>query len=260
MTQTPTEVKKGGGMNKKILLAIIIVVVILAIPAVPQSYKVTENQSKTESYVEQEPYTVDQTVTVSEPYTETQWVTVQQPVQVQQPFSTTILDTTISVAASHAQPYSYAIDLTDTSNNRIYGSVVETAGYGISFLVFDQQGYTAWKANQNNGNPYVKYTDQKSISFSFVPTHTDTYYFILDNQFSWFTNKLPHLVVNWSGSKTVTEMQSVQQQQQVTKYHDVQKTQTVTLYRDVTKTRVVTAPVEVTKTRYMSLLQLFTGG
>jgi hypothetical protein len=156
--------------------------------------------------------------------------------------------------------YQVTIDLTSKNNNQISGTVTETAGYGISFIVLDQQGFTAWTSDHSKGSPYVKYTDQKSISFSFVPTHTDTYYFILDNGFSWFTNKLPHTVATWSGYQTVTEMQSVQQQQTVTKYQDVQKTQTVTQYRDVEKTRTVTVPVEVTKTRYMSLLQSFTGG
>lgn len=259
MSEKPVEPSSKWSKNRKILIVLGVLIVLLIIPIVPQNYKVIENQSKTETYTEKEPYDVTQTVTVSEPYQVTEWVTVQQPVQVDKPFLTQLIDDTISVPAGNYFYYSITVDLSDTKNNIISGSVSDTAGYGITFIVLDRQGFTAWESDHSKGSPYVKFTNVISITFPFVPTHTDTYYFVLDNTYSWFSNKLPHISVNWSGSRTVTEMQSVQQPQIVTKYHDVQKTQTVTLYRDVQKTRTIIVPVEVTKTRYMSFIQLITG-
>lgn len=225
----------SGNQTKAILIIAVVIGVILFLPIIPQNFNVVETQTKTETYTE------------SEPYTETQIVTAQQPVTSQTIFNIPMVDTTVSVQNGQYTYYQYPVDLTDKSNNAIQGTMTDTAGYGINFLIFDQQGFTAWYSNHNNGSPYVKLTNSKGSSFNFVPTHTDTYYFVLDNTYSWFSNKLPHLVVNWSGVQTVTIMQDVQQQQTVTKYRDVQKTRTV----DV--------PVTVTKVRYVNVIQLMLG-
>jgi len=129
--------------------------------------------------------------------------------------------------------YCVYIDISGKERNLVSGRVVETAGYDINFYVFDQKGFNTWREGKS-APMYVNARRVNSYYYSFVPDYSD-YYFVLDNTYSWFTNKVPQITASWSYQTTVTE------------------------YRDVQKTRTVTEYVKVTKTKYVSLFQLLTG-
>jgi hypothetical protein len=189
---------------------VIILLIILFSPMIPVTYEEIEPRQRTETYWEKEPYQVKRTE------------------------SKTLIDYKFTVPARDFVYYSVYIDVTGKEDNLVTGTVIETAGYDINFYVFDQKGFNAWWYG-GSAQAYVDARRVGSYTFSFVPDHSDYYYFVLDNKYSWFTNKVPYVRAKWSYQITVTE------------------------YRDVQKTRTITEYVKVTKTKYVSLFQLLTG-
>jgi len=198
-------------------------VVLILLPIVPVPYVVKVPYQKvfkkpveeTETYLEKVPYKVTER--------ESQILINDKP----------------TVKAGYYIYYKCYIDVSQKEDNIVSGSINETSGNDINFYVFDQKDFNAWK-NGQAVSPYVYAKRVKSYTFSFVPDHTDYYYFVLDNGYSIFTNKVPEIVVVWNYKITTT------------KYKDVQKTRKVTVYKDVT----VTEYKYINKTRYASILQL----
>jgi hypothetical protein len=188
----------------------IILLIILFSPMIPVTYEEIEPRQRTETYWEKEPYQVKRTE------------------------SKTLIDYKFTVPARDFVYYSVYIDVTGKENNLVTGTVIETAGYDINFYVFDQKGFNAW-SHGGSAQAYVDARRVGSYTFSFVPDHSDYYYFVLDNKYSLFTNKVPYVRAEWSYQITVTE------------------------YKDVQKTRTITEYVKVTNTKYVSLFQLLTG-
>jgi PGF-CTERM protein len=112
--------------------------------------------------------------------------------------SVTLIDDKPTVPAGKAIYYRVYIDITGKEKNIISGSVIETAGYDINFYVFDQKGFNTWWYENRLIGAYVAAQRIKSYSYSFVPDHTDYYYFVLDNKYSWFTNKVPQIKAIWT--------------------------------------------------------------
>lgn len=156
-----------------------------------------------------------------------------EPYQVTKTTSEMLIDDKPTVPAGRYFHYCVYIDISGKERNLVSGRVVETAGYDINFYVFDQKGFNTWREGKS-APMYVNARRVNSYYYSFVPDHSD-HYFVLDNTYSWFTNKVPQITASWSYQTTVTE------------------------YRDVQKTRTVTEYVKVTKTKYVSLFQLLTG-
>lgn len=199
--------------DKKIIIIgslIVIVLVILFAPIIPYTHTVQVPYQKTETYTDYE----------------TQQVT--------QHKTETLINDKPTVPAGKYVYYRIHIDISDKQNNVIQGRVVETAGYDINFYVFDQENYNLWKDGKTAA-AYVSAKRIESYDFSFVPGHSDYYYFVLDNTYSWFTNKVPEITATWN--YVITTTQSV----------PVQKTRTVTEYKTVTETK------------YVSLFQILTG-
>ena len=197
---------------------VIVIIVILFVPIIPITYEKTIPVQKT----------VTRTIT----YTTTE------PYQVTKSESKILINDKPTVPAGKYLYYQVYIDVSGKSGNVVSGSVVETAGYDIRFYVFDQKGFNAWK-NGYSSQPYVDSGRITSYSFSFVPDHSDYYYFVLDNGYSWFTNKVPQITATWNYQETVTE------------YRTVEKTQVTT---DIT-----TDYEKISVIRYVSLFQLLTG-
>lgn len=198
--------------NQKIgiLVGVVVILVILFMPVIPYTYTVKVPYQKTETYTEYETQTVTQRKTSD------------------------LLNDKPTVPALHYIYYKIHIDVSDKMNNVIYGKVLETSGYDINFYVFDQKNFNLWVGGES-AEPYIVAKRVSSYSFSFVPDHSDYYYFVLDNTYSLFTNKVPQITATWS--YTITTTQTV----------PVQKTRTVTEYRTETRTE------------YVSLFQLLTG-
>ena len=62
---------------------------------------------------------------------------------------------------------------------------------------------------------YVNAKRVESYDFSFVPDHSDYYYFVLDNTYSWFTNKVPEITATWSYTIATTEYKTVTETKEV---------------------------------------------
>lgn len=89
------------------------------------------------------------------------------------------------------------LNVNGKTNNMVKGSFVEPAGYGITFYVFDQKNYKAFNEGGSR-TPYVSAKRVKSYEFTFVPDHSDIYYFVFDNGYSISTDKVPVLSVTWT--------------------------------------------------------------
>ncbi len=199
-------------MEKPLVIVAVTLVLVAAVllPVIPTKHTVLVPQSRTETYTETEPYQDTEERTQS------------------------LVDDKPTVSAGQYIYYSRYVDVAGKQQNFVAGKVTETAGYDINFFVFDQKGFNAWK----QGGSSAAYVDARRIAsqdYRFVPDHTDYYYFVLDNTFSWFTNKVPSVTATWSYQETVTK------------------------YRDVQKTRTITEDVEVTETKMTSLLALLLG-
>jgi len=130
------------------------------------------------------------------------------PVQKTVTRTETLINDKPTVSAGYYLYYREYIDISGKSRNVVYVSVVETAGYDIRLYVFDQKGFNAWR-NGYSSQPYVDSGRIKSYSGSFVPDHSDYYYFVFDNSYSWFTNKVPQITVTWEYQETITDYEKV---------------------------------------------------
>jgi len=185
-------------------------IVVCAIPLQPVSYTVTVPYQDIETYYESEPYQVE------EPYTYTTAESL-----------TLFSGETYAVSPGYYQPIAKHIDVVDKSQNIISGRVTARAGGEFLFYVFDQKNYNAYKA----GGSWQAYVDPGRVtdySFSFIPDHSDYYYFIISNTFSFFTNKLVEISATWNWQETKQGYETV------TKYRDVEKQRVVTKYRQET--------------------------
>jgi hypothetical protein len=226
---------KPKSYNKIIGVALIIIfLIVLFLPIIPVSYETIKPYETTKTYETAKPYQ----------RTETYWE--KEPFQVTKAESVTIVNDKPTVPAGKYTYLKVYIDVSGKDRNIISGNVIETAGYDINFYVFDQKGFNAW-AEGKTALAYVSAERTKSYSFSFVPDHTDYYYFVLDNRYSWFTNKVPQITASWNYQITTTE------------YRDIQKTRTITETMTITETRTVTEYMKVAETKYVSLFQLLTG-
>ena len=187
-----------------VVIAVILSIITLTLflPVIPVTYVVKEPREKTETYWETVPYETTKTIRKK------------------------IIDEKPTIPAGYYYYIRVYIDVSGKKNIIISGKVTETAGYDINFYVFDQKGFNGWKSKQSY-TPYVYAKKIKSYSYSFVPDHTDYYYFVLDNGYSLFTNKVPEITATISYEVTYTE------------YKQIQKTRTVIVYEDVKKTKYV---------------------
>jgi len=224
MSDTKTQVKTSlRNKTTYVLIIIIVALIILFAPVIPYYYEVKIPNLKTQTYTDVSP------------------VTVRETTQFTQQKEETLIDEKPTVRYGDYVYYVRYIEVSGKTNNIVYGSVVETAGYDINFYVVDQKNFNAWLYG---GSPVVYYVYAPGVNsrdFSFVPDHSDYYYFILDNTSGNFTNKVPHLTVRWSYYTTVTQ------------------TITTTQYTTVEKITVITEYQTETRTKFVSLFQILTG-
>jgi len=131
----------------------------------------------------------------------------------------TLINEKTTVSAGYYLYYRIHIDISGKESNTVSGRVVETAGYDISFYVFDQKGFNDWKDGKS-ASKYVSAERIKDYSYGFVPDHSDYYVFVLDNGYSWFTNKVPQITATWN--------------YRMTEYVKVTKTKSVSLFQLLT--------------------------
>jgi len=230
---------------------------------VKEKYSEKEPYDVQESYKEQEPYMTTECSSVQVPYTEQDCKTVSNPYEVTLPGNVVLFDkSTTSVQAGSYQVYLRYVDVSGKTQNYISGSFTETAGFDISFYVMDQQNYNSFKNGQSY-TTYVVENRRESANFNFIPPKTDYYYFVFDNRYSSFTNKLPQISATWGYHYKQTQYQNSQDCVAVTRYRaetqckevqkirTVDKQRTVTKYRDVEKERVIT--------KYETLYDSWTG-
>lgn len=108
-----------------------------------------------------------------------------------------VLNETFAVNAGQATPYYARIEISDKKYNRIEGVVEEKSGHGINFMILDTKNYNAWKEDNSSAMAYVKEKNITNYNFSFIPDHSDDYYFVFDNTNSIFTNKLVAAQATW---------------------------------------------------------------
>lgn len=101
----------------------------------------------------------------------------------------------IRVPAGRYVYYQKYIDISDKKGNIVRGEVVVAAGHDINFYVFDQKNFDAWKEGRY-ATPYVSAKRVQSYRYSFVPDHSDYYFFVLDNRYSQFA-KVANITVFW---------------------------------------------------------------
>jgi len=106
-------------------------------------------------------------------------------------------------------------DIDDKTKNRVTGNFRVDSGPTINFFIFDQKNFNAWKDGQSY-QPYFVERDVKSGDFSFIPDHTDRYYYVFDNQNLYET---VHIYIegtwNFNYKETHYEIQ--------TKYREIEK-------------------------------------
>ncbi len=197
------------------LALLVFLIAFFVVPVVEVSYTATESYQATETYYETEPYTV------MEEYSTTQYRNL------------VLWDNeSFGVSAGYYQPYYYYIDIAGKTGNFVTGNVQSLAGGEFLFYVFDQKNYNAWRNNQSY-QPNIAPGRVTNYNFSFVPDHTDYYYFVFSNTFSFFTNKLIQFSADWDWQETETEMREVTRYREVPKQRTVQETRPITLYKKV---------------------------
>lgn len=184
---------------------IIAAVVICAVPLITIPYTVTVPYQATETYYETEPYTYS----VAE---------------------TRILfdEETYAVSAGQGRAFPVHIEITDKSHNSVTGSVKAIAGGEFLFYIFDQKNYNAYRTG-GSWQAYVYRGRVTDYRFSFVPDHSDWYYFVLSNTFSIFTNKLVEMSATWSWTEIRQGYREVEKQRTVTREREETRYRTVTL-------------------------------
>lgn len=90
-----------------------------------------------------------------------------------------ILDRQVTVPYGEYRYYSVYIDVSGKEGNIIRGTVTETTGKSIFLYVYDQEGFNAWRKG-DVAQAYF-FNGGRSFNFSFVPDHSDYYYFVLIN-------------------------------------------------------------------------------
>lgn len=108
-----------------------------------------------------------------------------------------LFNESFAIDAGKAQYYRIRIEISDKTHNVIEGRMEEKSNHGVNFLILDTKNYNAWTADNSNMMPYVRQKNVVSYDFSFVPDHSDDYYFVFDNTNSLFTNKLVSFHANW---------------------------------------------------------------
>lgn len=162
------------------------------------------------------------------------------------------------------------IDVSNKQNVKVFGNFTVEAGNDVIFYVFDQKGYNGWISG-GSATPYVSSGKVGHYEFVFYPDHTDYYYFVLDNRYSIFTNKL---VSTWVGltyntvvtntqtlttTRTVTVPETVTITSSETITSTIPETVTTTTFETITITTQITTTktvqVDVNRTNYISLLE-----
>lgn len=188
------------------VVILIVAIVTCFVPLRTVSYTATIPYQTTETYYEQEPYQVE------EAYNYTHHV------------NDKIFDNGTSLPPGFDYPLSIYLE---PEGATVTGIIREYAGYGIDFYVFYEGGYYAWTLGQPN-LPLVKLSDVTSQFFSFAPSVSGNYYFVLSNRNS-SKDKMVYLEAYYYHS--VTE----QRYRTITKYRDVEKQRIVTEYRQETR-------------------------
>ncbi len=118
-------------------------------------------------------------------------------VQMPQDYDVPLFSDNLAINAGHAKQWKVRIDISDKTRNVIEGRLEELSGHGINFWVLDTKNYNAWKADNSNIQPYVREKNVVNYDFSFIPDHSDDYYFVFDNTNSILTNKLVKSSASW---------------------------------------------------------------
>jgi len=129
-----------------------------------------------------------------------------------------LINRTSIVSAAHYQYQRVYFNISGKERYVVSGNVTETSGYDINFFVFDQNGYNIWREG-GSSLAYVNAEKIESCGYTFVINQSGYYYFILDNTYTFFINKVPEITASYG------------YQVNTTKYRDVQKTRTVTRAR-----------------------------
>jgi hypothetical protein len=80
----------------------------------------------------------------------------------------------------------------DLESGYIISGNFSVDNYDISFLILDESNYENWR-NSKSYTYVVKVVQSAGTSFSATIYTTGTYYAVLDNTYSWFTDKFAHL-------------------------------------------------------------------
>ncbi len=237
-------------MWKKLAIGMVAVVAALiltfcVIPLKTVAYTIDESYQEMETYYEKEPYTEQEAYVDQLLYQSTEEYYTTQNMNY-----TLWNDTSFDVSARTYRYYNYYIDIANRQSNFVTGSVKSISGVSINFFIFDQKNFYAWRDSQNY-QPYLS-GNVTEYDFTFVPDHTDYFYFVFDNGFSSFGSKLIQFSSDWTCLETVKKTRQVTKYQPVTKYRDVVR------YKDVAKQREVTKTRPVTKSKQVSLLEFLT--
>jgi len=251
--------KKASSRKLMLGLAILLVlIVVFFAPIIPYTYSVNVPTYTTTFTTVTDISTTSAVSTIPSLVTITKVATITKTVPETLSRSITLVDDKPTVGAGKAIYYRIYIDISNKVNNVVYVSVTETAGYDITLLVLDQKNFNSWDA----GRSYVAYIEAKrvtSYSDRFVPDHSDYYYFVLDNTYSLFTNKVPQIKAVWSYTET-----SIKTTSETTYIPEVVYTPVIT-YVPQTVYVVRTVPTSYTtyipesRTVYVSIFQILTG-
>ena len=105
---------------------------------------------------------------------------------------------------------------------QVYGAIVETQGYDISFYVLDEENYDKWRQGQEFGIGYRLYEPRMypMSGFEFTIVSPGYYYFVLSNSDTWIQyDKIVNLTASyyWEEVKQIT----VTKQRPETRYKEV---------------------------------------
>lgn len=118
-------------------------------------------------------------------------------VQMPQDYDVPLYSETMAINAGAAKQWKVRIDISEKTRNVIEGRLEELSGHGINFWILDTKNYNSWRADGSNIQPYVREKNVVNYNFSFIPDHSDDYYFVFDNTNSILTNKLVKSSASW---------------------------------------------------------------